>query len=178
VDTGVAGLSIEDSTGDPRRPLYDLDEAVARVKAARAAIDASRTGVLLTARAECHLVGTPEPLKDSIRRLRAYADAGADVLYAPGPHERADIKAIVDAVTPRPVNVLMGWNGGLTLSDLAALGARRVSVGAALARAAWTGFIHAARLMAETGRFDGLEGATPFADLNRFFEEDLKKKLQ
>jgi 2-methylisocitrate lyase-like PEP mutase family enzyme len=178
VDTGVSGLSIEDSTGDARRPLYDLDEAAARVKAARAAIDASRTGVLLTARAECHLVGTPEPLKDSIRRLRAYADAGADVLYAPGPRERADIKAIIDAVAPRPVNVLMGWNGGLTLSDLAALGARRVSVGAALARAAWTGFIRAARLMADAGRFDGLEGATPFADLNRFFEEDLEKKLQ
>ena len=178
VDTGVAGLSIEDSTGDPRRPLYDLDEAVARVKAARAAIDASRTGVLLTARAECHLVGTPEPLKDSIRRLRAYADAGADVLYAPGPRERADIQAIVDAVAPRPVNVLMGWNGGLTLSDLAALGARRVSVGAARARAAWTGFSHAARMMAESGRFDGLEGATPFAELNGFFEADLEKKLQ
>jgi 2-methylisocitrate lyase-like PEP mutase family enzyme len=178
LETGVAGLSIEDSTGDPRRPLYDLDEAVARVKAARAAIDASRTGVLLTARAECHLVGTPEPLKDSIRRLRAYADAGADVLYAPGPRERTDIKAIVDAVGPRPVNVLMGWHGGLTLSDLATLGARRVSVGAALARAAWTGFIHAARLMAEAGRFDGLEGATPFAELNGFFEADLKKKLQ
>ncbi|HET6900331.1 MAG TPA: isocitrate lyase/phosphoenolpyruvate mutase family protein [Vicinamibacteria bacterium] len=172
VETGVAGLSIEDSTGDPRRPLYELDEAVRRLKAARAAIDASGSGVLLTARAECHLVGTPDPLPDSIRRLRAYAEAGADVLYAPGPRERADIKAIIDAVAPRPVNVLMGWNGGLRLSDLADLGARRVSVGAALARAAWNGFIQAARLMAEAGRFDGLEGAVTFAELNGFFEKD------
>jgi 2-methylisocitrate lyase-like PEP mutase family enzyme len=178
VETGVAGLSIEDSTGDPRRPLYELDEAVRRVQAARAAIDASGSGVLLTARAECHLVGTPDPLPDSIRRLRAYAEAGADVLYAPGPRERADIKAIVDAVAPKPVNVLMGWHGGLRLSDLADLGARRVSVGAALARAAWNGFIQAARLMAEAGRFDGLEGAVTFAELNGFFEADYRKTLE
>jgi 2-methylisocitrate lyase-like PEP mutase family enzyme len=177
VETGVAGLSIEDSTGDPRRPLYDLDESVARLKAARAAIDASGTGVLLTARAECHLVGTPEPLKDSIRRLRAYAEAGADVLYAPGPHERQDIKTIIDAVAPKPVNVLMGWPTDLTLEDLAQMGARRVSVGAALARAAWSGFIRAARAMAE-GRFDGLEGAVTYAEMNAFFEADLKKTLQ
>jgi len=178
VETGVAGLSIEDSTGDARRPLYELDDAVARIKAARAAIDASGSGVLLTARAECHLVGTPKPLEESIRRLQAYAEAGADVLYAPGPRERADIKAVIDAVAPKPVNVLMGWNTGLTLSDLAALGARRVSVGSALARAAWTGFIQAARMMAERGRFDGLEGITPFAELNRFFEADFGKTLQ
>ena len=178
VETGVAGLSIEDSTCDPRRPLYGIDDAVARIKAARAAIDASGSGVLLTARAECHLVGTPKPLEESIRRLRAYAEAGADVLYAPGPRERADIKAIIDAVAPKPVNVLMGWHTGLTLSDLAELGARRVSVGSALARAAWTGFIHAARMMAETGRFDGLEGVTPFAEINGFFEADGKKALQ
>ena len=178
VETGVAGLSIEDATGDARRPLYDLDVAKERIKAARAAIDATGTGVLLTARAECHLVGTPEPLKDSIRRLQAYADAGADVLYAPGPRERADIKAIIDAVAPRPVNVLMGWHTGLTLSDLAELGARRVSVGVALARAAWTGFIRAARAMAETGRFDGLEGTVPYADLNAFFEADARRTVQ
>jgi 2-methylisocitrate lyase-like PEP mutase family enzyme len=178
VETGVAGLSIEDSTGDPRRPLYDLAEAVARMKAARAAIDATGTGVLLTARAECHLVGTADPLKDSIRRLQAYAEAGADVLYAPGPHERNDIKAIIDAVAPKPVNVLIGWPSDLALSDLAEMGARRVSVGAALARAAWTGFIRAARLMAENGRFDGLEGTVTFAELNGFFGDDLKKALQ
>ena len=178
VETGVAGLSIEDSTGDPRRPLYDLDEAVARLKAARAAIDASGTGVLLTARAECHLVGTPDPLPDSIRRLQAYAAAGADVLYAPGPSARADIKAIIDAVAPKPVNVLMGWPTDLALSDLAEMGARRVSVGAALARAAWTGFIRAARAMAETGRFDVLEGTVTFAELNGFFEADRRRTLQ
>ena len=178
VETGVAGLSIEDSTGDPRRPLYDVDEAVRRLQAARAAIDASGTGVLLTARAECHLVGTPDPLPDSIRRLRAYAEAGADVLYAPGPRERADIKAIIDSVAPKPVNVLMGWHGGLLLSDLAELGTRRVSVGGALARAAWSGFIQAARLMAEAGRFDGLEGAVTYAELNGFFEADYRKTLE
>lgn len=178
VETGVAGLSIEDSTGDPRRPLYDVDEAVRRLQAARAAIDASGTGVLLTARAECHLVGTPDPLPDSIRRLRAYAEAGADVLYAPGPRDRADIKAIIDAVAPKPVNVLMGWHGGLLLSDLAELGTRRVSVGGALARAAWSGFIQAARLMAEAGRFDGLEGAVTYAELNGFFEADYRKTLE
>jgi 2-methylisocitrate lyase-like PEP mutase family enzyme len=178
VETGVAGLSIEDSTGDARRPLYDLDVAVERIKAARAAIDATGTGVLLTARAECHLVGTPEPLKESIRRLQAYADAGADVLYAPGPRERADIKAIIDAVAPRPVNVLMGWDTGLVLADLAALGARRVSVGSALARAAWTGFIRAARALAETGRFDGFGGAVPGTELNAFFEADARRTVQ
>jgi 2-methylisocitrate lyase-like PEP mutase family enzyme len=178
VETGVAGLSIEDSTGDPRRPLYDLDEAVARLKAARAAIDASGTGVLLTARAECHLVGTPDPLKESIRRLQAYADAGADVLYAPGPHERTDIKAIIDAVAPKPVNVLIGGRTDLALEDLAEMGARRVSVGAALARAAWTGFIRAARTMAEAGRFDGLQGTVPFAELNAFFEADQRRTVQ
>jgi 2-methylisocitrate lyase-like PEP mutase family enzyme len=178
VETGVAGLSIEDSTGDPRRPLYDLDEAVARLKAARAAIDASGTGVLLTARAECHLVGTPDPLPDSIRRLQAYAKAGADVLYAPGPSTRADIKAIIDAVAPKPVNVLIGWQSDLALEGLAEMGARRVSVGAALARAAWTGFIRAARTMAETGRFDGLQGAVPFAELNAFFEADRRRTVQ
>jgi 2-methylisocitrate lyase-like PEP mutase family enzyme len=176
LETGVAGLSIEDSTGDAQRPLYDLGLAVERIKAARAAIDASHTGVLLTARAECHLVGTAEPLRESVRRLVAYAEAGADVLYAPGPRERADIKTIIDAVAPKPVNVLMGWHTGLQLSDLAELGARRVSVGSALARAAWTGFIRAARAMAETGRFDGLQGAVSHAELNDFFDADLKAR--
>ena len=178
LETGVAGLSIEDSTGDAQRPLYDLGLAVERIKAARAAIDASHTGVLLTARAECHLVGTAEPLRESIRRLEAYAQAGADVLYAPGPRERGDIKAIVDAVAPKPVNVLMGSYTGLELSDLAELGVRRVSVGSGLARAAWTGFIRAARAMAETGRFDGLQGAVSFAELNDFFDADLKARTE
>ncbi len=107
VATGVAGLSIEDSTGDHQHPLYDLSLAMDRLKAARRAIDASNSGVLLTARAECYLVGHPDPLKESIRRLQAYAEAGADVLYAPGPRNREEIQAIVQAVSPRPVNVLM-----------------------------------------------------------------------
>jgi 2-methylisocitrate lyase-like PEP mutase family enzyme len=178
LETGVAGLSIEDSTGDAQRPLYDLGLAVERIKAARATIDASHTGVLLTARAECYLVGTAEPLRESIRRLEAYAQAGADVLYAPGPCERGDIKAIVDAVAPKPVNVLMSSYTGLQLSDLAELGVRRVSVGSALARAAWTGFIRAARAMVETGRFLELQDAVSFDALNGFFDADLKARTR
>jgi len=169
VETGVAGLSIEDSTGDRARPLYELAEALDRLRAARAAIDAAGGEVMLTARAEAHLVGHPDPLRESIRRLQAYAEAGADVLYAPGPRTREDIAAIVSAVAPRPVNVLMGANASLKLADLAALGARRVSVGAALARAAWGGFIRAATAMAKEGSFAGLDGAASFDELDGFF---------
>ncbi len=169
IATGVAGLSIEDATGDPSRPLHELDRAVERVAAARAAVDASATGVLLTARAECHLVGHPTPLAESIRRLRAYADAGADVLYAPGPRDSAHIREIVAAVAPKPVNVLMSAHTGLTLADLGALGVRRVSVGSSLARAAWTAFIRAAKGMAEDGSFAGLDALVPFAELDGFF---------
>lgn len=175
VETGVAGLSIEDATGDSATPLFELDAAVERVEAARRAIDATGTGVLMTARAECYLVNHPEPLAESIRRLRAYAEAGADVLYAPGAGTPEDVQAIVAAVAPKPVNVLMGGNTGLTLRDLAALGVRRVSVGSALARAAWTGFIRAARPMAEAGSFAGLEGCIPYADLNGFFLKDSQR---
>jgi 2-methylisocitrate lyase-like PEP mutase family enzyme len=169
VATGVAGLSIEDATGDRATPLYDLPLAVERIRAARSAIDASGSGVLLTARAECFLVGHAEPLKESIRRLEAYAEAGADVLYAPGPRSREDIRAIVSAVAPKPVNVLMSANTGLRVSDLAELGVRRVSVGSSLARAAWGAFIRAAQAIAEEGNFAGLDGAAPFAELNGFF---------
>jgi 2-methylisocitrate lyase-like PEP mutase family enzyme len=176
VETGVAGLSIEDATGNPDKPLYDLDHAVERIKAARAAIAATGADVLLTGRAECYLVGHPDPLRESIRRLQAYAEAGADVLYAPGPRTPADIKVIVDAVAPKPVNIIMSTNAGLTVADLAALGARRISVGSALARAAWGGFIGAARLIAEEGSFAGLERAAAFADLNEFFRRDLKDR--
>jgi len=176
IATGVAGLSIEDSTGDPDKPLHDLSIAVERVAAARAAIDASGTGVLLTARAECHLVGHPRPLDESIRRLRAYAEAGADVLYAPGPRDPGHIQAIVAAVAPKPVNVLMSAHTGLTLSDLAELGVRRVSVGSSLARAAWTAFIRAAKGIAADGSFAGLDGLVAFADLNGFFREDAKSR--
>jgi 2-methylisocitrate lyase-like PEP mutase family enzyme len=170
VETGVAGLSIEDATGDSNRPLYELPLAVERIRAARAAIDASGSGVLLTGRAECYLVGHPEPLEESIRRLTAYAEAGADVLYAPGPRSREDITAIVSALQPKPVNVLMSANVGLRVSDLAEMGVRRVSVGSSLARAAWTGFLAAARGIAYEGSFAGFDGTTPYAELNAFFK--------
>jgi 2-methylisocitrate lyase-like PEP mutase family enzyme len=175
VGTGVAGLSIEDSTGDPDHPLYDLPLAVDRIRASRAAIDAAAPGVLLTARAECYLVGHPDPLKESLRRLEAYAEAGADVLYAPGPHTRAEIRAIVSAAGPKPVNILMSSYTGLRMADLAEMGVRRVSVGSALARAAWTGFIRAAKELAEEGSFGGFEGLTPFSELNGFFRADRAK---
>jgi len=170
VATGVAGLSIEDATGDPRSPLYELPVAVERIAAARATIDQSGAGVLLTARAECYLVGHAEPLKESIRRLQSYAEAGADVLYAPGPDAREDIKAIVSALSPKPVNVLVSANAGLRVADLAEMGVRRVSVGSALARAAWTGFIRTARAIAKEGSFEGFDKSVSFAELNDFFK--------
>ena len=176
IETGVAGLSIEDATGNHSSPLYDLPLAIERIRAARTAIDQSGTGVLLTARAECYLVGVPDPLRESIRRLEAYAEAGADVLYAPGPREREDIKTIVGALRPKPVNILMSTNVGLDVSDLAELGVRRISVGSALARAAWSGFIRAAKAIAAEGRFTGFEGSISFAELNGFFREDVKKQ--
>jgi 2-methylisocitrate lyase-like PEP mutase family enzyme len=176
VETGVAGLSIEDATGDRSRPLYDLPLAVERIKAARTSIDASGAGVLLTGRAECYLVGHPEPLRESIRRLQSYAEAGADVLYAPGAREREHIKAIVEALRPKPVNILMSSNTGLRVADLAQMGVRRVSVGSSLARAAWSGFIRAARGIAEEGSFAGFDGSVSFPELNSFFREDLKKR--
>jgi 2-methylisocitrate lyase-like PEP mutase family enzyme len=172
VATGVAGLSIEDATGDSNRPLYDLALAIERIRAARAAIDQTGTGVLLTARAESFLVNHPDPLNDVLRRLTAYADAGADVLYAPGLSTRAEIEAVVSAVAPKPVNVLTTSSHGLSLTELAALGVRRVSVGSALARAAWTGFLQAAHLMARENSMAGLDNAIPFSDLNDFFRKD------
>jgi 2-methylisocitrate lyase-like PEP mutase family enzyme len=172
IAAGVAGLSIEDATGNPEQPLYDLPLAIERIRAARAAIDASGTGVLLTARAECYLVGHSDPLRESIRRLEAYAQAGADVLYAPGPTSRADIEAIVTAVRPKPVNVLLTSSTGLSLAELADIGVRRVSVGSALARTAWTGFIHAARAIANESSMAGLDNAVTFTELNTFFHKD------
>ncbi|PWU10065.1 MAG: 2-methylisocitrate lyase [Terriglobia bacterium] len=176
VETGISGLSIEDSTGDRDHPLYDPSIAQERIRAARAAIDATTSGVLLTARAECYLTGHPEPLKEAIRRLQLYAEAGADVLYAPGPKVRADIGAIVKAVSPKPVNILMSANTGLRVSDLADLGVRRISVGSGLARAAWGGFLRAAKSIAEDGSFAGFDAAASFADLNGFFQEDFTKR--
>jgi 2-methylisocitrate lyase-like PEP mutase family enzyme len=166
IAAGVAGLSIEDSTGRPEAPLHVLDVAVERLRAARAAIDATQTGVLLVGRAECYLVGHPDPLGESLRRLTAYADAGADVLYAPGAVARDDIAAIVSAVAPRPVNVVVPRNIGLTVADLAALGVRRISVGGAFARAAWTGFARAAETLAQQGTFAGLDDILSSATLN------------
>ena len=176
VETGVAGLSIEDATGRREEPLYELTLAVERVKAARAAIDASGADVLLTARAECYLVEHPNALQESIRRLQAYAEAGADVLYAPGPRSAEDIQAIVKAVSPKPVNVLMSSNTGLKIADLAAMGVRRVSVGSALARTAWTGFIRAAKKIANDGSMEGFDGSIPFAELEDFFEKDFAER--
>jgi 2-methylisocitrate lyase-like PEP mutase family enzyme len=175
IDTGVAGLSIEDSTGEAAKPLYDLAQAVERIAAARAAIDASGSGVLLVGRAECFLAGHPDPLHESIRRLHAYAEAGADVLYAPGVRERVDIRAIVQELHPNPVNVLMSANTGLAVSDLAELGVRRISLGSSLSRAAWGGFIAVAKAIREQGSFAGLENCPPHAELNGFFRQDSKK---
>jgi 2-methylisocitrate lyase-like PEP mutase family enzyme len=176
VETGVSGLSIEDSTGDRDRPLYELQSAVERVRAARTAIDRSGSGVLLTGRAECFLVGHPDPLRESIRRLQAYAEAGADVLYAPGPKSREDIGAIVSAVRPKPVNVLMGVNTGLRVGDLAELGVRRISVGSSLARAAWTAFISAAKAIASDGSFAGFDRLVPYAEINELLRGDLRRR--
>jgi 2-methylisocitrate lyase-like PEP mutase family enzyme len=167
VATGVAGLSIEDYTGQPADPLYDFALAVERVRAARRAIDASGTGVLLTARSEGFIVGRPD-LAETIRRLTAYADAGADCLYAPGLRTIADVGAVVSAVRPKPVNVLVG-GPVFTVADLAAAGVRRISVGGALARAAWGGFLEAAREIAGQGTFAALGRAVPFAEINGAF---------
>ncbi|MGH9615442.1 MAG: isocitrate lyase/PEP mutase family protein [Acidobacteriaceae bacterium] len=176
IATGVAGLSIEDASGRREQPLYDLGLAVERIRAARTAIDNSGADVLLTARAECFLVDHPEPLSESIRRLQAYAEAGADVLYAPGPQKQEQIELIIAAVCPKPVNVLMSSNTGIRISDLAAMGVRRVSVGSSLARAAWTGFIRAAEKISEQGSFQGFDGAVPYSDLNSFFRSDWNER--
>jgi 2-methylisocitrate lyase-like PEP mutase family enzyme len=172
VETGVAGLSIEDSTGDKAKPLYDLDLAVARMKAARAAIDRAGGDVLLTGRAECFLVGRPD-LDETVRRLQAYSAAGADCLYAPGIRTPELIAAVVKAAAPKPVNVLMPGALGLTVADLAALGARRISVGGTLARVAWGAFIRAAKTIASEGRFDAFKDAVPHAEINGFLRDDM-----
>jgi 2-methylisocitrate lyase-like PEP mutase family enzyme len=168
VETGVAGLSIEDSTGDAARPLHELSVAVERMRAARRAIDKAGGDALLVGRAECFLVGRPD-LAETIARLKAYSDAGADCLYAPGIRTREQITAVVAAVAPKPVNLLIGSASDLTVSAVAALGVRRVSVGGALARSAWVGFMRAAKRIAEEGRFDGFADAASGADLNALF---------
>jgi 2-methylisocitrate lyase-like PEP mutase family enzyme len=167
IDTGIAGLSIEDSTGDADNPLFDIGVAVERVRAARRAIDQTGGDTFLVARAENYLVGRPD-LEDTVARLAAYADAGADCLYAPYITTREQIIAIVDAVAPKPVNVVVGSANGLTLEALAELGVRRVSVGGTLARAAWGGFMQAAQALAR-GSFDGFAHIASAEQLNAFF---------
>lgn len=168
VATGVAGLSIEDGTGNPADPQYPLEVAVARLAAARAAIDAAGGDTLLVGRAENFIVGRAD-LDDTLARLQAYAAAGADCLYAPGIHTREQISAVVAAVAPKPVNLLVGGTSELSMAEIAALGVRRVSVGGGLARAAWGGFMRAASDLARHGRFDGFAGAATGAQLNGLF---------
>ncbi len=175
LETGVAGLSIEDSTGDPERPLYALADAVARIRAARRSVDAAGGDALLVGRAECFLVGRPD-LDETIGRLRAYADAGADCLYAPGLRERDQIARVVEAVAPKPFNLLIGWASDLSVKEVAELGVRRISVGGALARAGWGGVMRAAARIAQEGRFDGFADAASGAELNRIFRADRVKR--
>jgi 2-methylisocitrate lyase-like PEP mutase family enzyme len=168
VATGVAGLSIEDSTGDAAQPLYEIGQAVLRLKAARQAIDQAGGDTLLVGRSEGFVAGRPD-LEETLARLRAYAKAGADCLYAPGVRTRDEISALVAAVAPKPLNVLIGHASELTVDELAKLGVRRISLGGALARAAWGGFMRAAQLIATQGRFDGLAEAARGDALNALF---------
>jgi len=168
--TGIAGLSIEDSTGDAADPLFELTLAVERIRAARRAIDDSGTDILLTGRSEGFIAGRPD-LSETIRRLTAYAEAGADCVYAPGLRTKADIAAVVKAVAPKPVNVLVG-SDFTTVAELAGLGVRRISVGGALARAAWTGFLQAAKEIAGQGTFTNLARAVPFSEVNGSFASE------
>jgi len=174
IATGVAGLSIEDSPNNGKTPLYELDMAVTRVKAARAAIDRAGGDVVFTARAENFIRGVND-LDDAIRQLKAYAAAGADCLYAPGINKREQIEAVVKAVAPKPVNFLNSGAFGFTVDDLAAMGVRRISVGGSLARVAMHAFIRTATEIANDGKFDGFAGLITNAELNKFFAEDRKK---
>ncbi|HET8876429.1 MAG TPA: isocitrate lyase/phosphoenolpyruvate mutase family protein [Casimicrobiaceae bacterium] len=170
VETGVAGLSIEDSTGDQAAPMYAIDVAVERIRAARRAIDATGGDTLLVGRAEGFIAGRPD-LAETIARLKAYASAGADCLYAPGIRTQEQIRAVVAAVAPKPVNLLIGWASDMSVDDVAALGVRRISVGGALARSAWGGLMRAAKTIAEKGRFDGFADAASGTELDKLFGE-------
>lgn len=176
IATGVAGLSIEDATGRAEDPLYPFDLAVARVRAARKAIDETGSGVVLTARAECFLTSHPDALNEATRRITAYAQAGADVLYAPGVRTPDEISAIVSGAAGKPVNVVAFADFGLSVNDFAALGVRRVSTGAASARSAWAGFVESTRLIKEEGSFRGFAGNAPSRQIDPFFTEDLKAR--
>jgi 2-methylisocitrate lyase-like PEP mutase family enzyme len=175
VETGIAGLSIEDSTGDHEKPLYDFDLALARVRAARAAIDKAGGDVVFTARTEGFIQGRPD-LDETIRRLKAFADAGADCLYSPGIKTREQIVATVQAVAPKPVNLLMSSASGLTVKDLAEMGVRRISIGGTLARVALSAVLRSAREIAEQGKFDSFAGVLSNAEINAFFAQDAKKR--
>ncbi len=170
IDKGVAGLSIEDNSQNPAAPLYEKKLAIERIRAARSAIDASKTGVLLTGRCEAWLVGHRDPLHTALDRLAAYAEAGADCLYAPGVSDPNEIAQIVKTVAPKPVNVLVsGFNHQLSLSELADLGVRRISVGSGLALAAWGAFLRAAQEIKTNGTFNLLANNAASADLNELF---------
>jgi 2-methylisocitrate lyase-like PEP mutase family enzyme len=182
VETGVAGLSIEDNSGQSEEPLYEFDLAVERIKAARRAIDIKSeppaiaggpsSHVVLTARCEAYLVSAPDPFDTSLERLVAFADAGADCLYAPGVTDLEEISAMVDAVAPKPVNVLVSTNNcNVTVAQLADLGVRRISVGGALARAAWGGFVNSAKEILESGSFSSFAEAMPFGELDGLFRQ-------
>ena len=175
IGTGVAGLSIEDSMRDAANPLHEFRLSVDRIAAARRVIDDSRTGVILTGRSEGFIVGRPD-LAETIRRLTAYAEAGAECLYAPGIRDPKDIAAVVKAVAPKPVNVLVGADF-TTVAQMADLGVRRISVGGALARAAWTGFLEAAKEIAEQGTFTKLARAIPFAELDGAFRRGVAGRV-
>ena len=176
VATGVAGLSIEDATAETSEPLFEMSLAVERVQAARQAINESGNDVMLTARAECYHTGHPDPLNESVRRLQAYAAAGADVLFAPGVRKPEEIKVLVEAIQPRPFNLLVVSDIGLHVSDIAALGVRRVSIGGAFALAAWNGFIVAAQALKSEGSFSGLANVASYAEINGFLSDDLRAR--
>ncbi len=176
VATGVAGLSIEDYSGDSAKPIYGFDHAVKRIKAARGAVDKAGGDVVFTARCENFLHGRPD-LDDTIKRLKAFAGAGADCLYAPGIKTREQIETVVKAVAPKPVNFLNSGAFGFTVSDLAGMGVRRISVGGTLARVAMHAFIASAREIAMDGKFDSFAGVIPNAELNKFFSNDRKGRV-
>jgi 2-methylisocitrate lyase-like PEP mutase family enzyme len=175
IATGVAGLSIEDATGDPAHPLYDFDTALSRIKAARKAVDETGSGVLLTARAEAYLHGHPDPLPEVCKRLAAFAEAGADVLYAPGLKTEPEMREVITAAGGKPVNILLFTDLGFTRADIERFGGRRISIGSALAKAAWVGFIDATEKMVG-GDFTGLPKNFPGARLDSFFHKDLAER--
>lgn len=177
VETGVAGLSIEDFTENDASPLYEFELAVKRVRAARDAIDKAGGGVVFTARTEGFIRGRPD-LAETVHRLKAFADAGADCLYAPGIKTSEQIETVVKAVAPLPVNLLMPAPMGFTVTDIAAMGVRRISVGGTLARVATHAFIQSARQIVQDGKFDSFAGITSNAELNKFFHDDLSRRLK